>query len=241
MLDGSLAWWSYPLVVLDFETTGVDPVECMPVSVAAIRLEHGVERGAFYSLLRPGIPIPPGATEIHGITDEQCADAPELVDVMPQLFELAQGAAPVAYNGSTYDKLIFHRFIVGSDCPLFEPAQEWIDPLVMVRAIDRYVRGTGRHKLSATCERWGVPMPEGAAHNALEDVRAVGRLLAELVRIGKVREHVTLRRLLEYTAIKRAEQNVQFEKYLARVAAKEAQTAIDFDKLEGVPDGCRSD
>jgi len=241
LLDGSIAWWSYPLVILDFETTGVDPLECAPVSVAAIRLEQGVERGAFYSLLRPGIPIPPGATEIHGITDEQCADAPELVDVVPQLFELADGAAPCAYNGSTYDRLIFHRFIVGTDCPLFEPAQEWIDPLIMVRAIDRYVRGTGRHKLSATCERWGVPMLEGEAHNALGDVRAVGRLLTELVRIGKVREDVTLRRLLEYTAIKRAEQNTQFEQYKARLAAKEAQTELGFDTPEEVSHGCGSD
>src|SRR4051812_14795507 len=138
-LDHTLAWWRHPLVILDFETTGVDPLECHPVSVAAIRLEQGREVGSFYTLLRCPIPIPPGASEIHGITDEQVLEAPELVDVAHELFALAEGAAPCAYNGTHYDRTILHRHLAGTDCPLYDPAQQWIDPLIMVRAIDRYV------------------------------------------------------------------------------------------------------
>lgn len=234
-LDLSAPWWSLPIVMFDFETTGVDPLTCMPVSVAAVRFEQGIERASFYSLLRPGIPIPEGAAKIHGITDEQVAYAPELVDVAGELGRVALDAVPGGYNGETYDKPILHRFITGPDCPLFDPAQAWIDPLVMVRAIDRYAAGSGRHKLARACARWGVPMLEGEAHNALGDVRALGRLLTRLVELGKVRTEVSLGRLLAYTAYKRAEQDREYIAYRAKVARRaELQRELNFDG-EGEP------
>jgi DNA polymerase-3 subunit epsilon len=234
MLDLTVPWWQYPIVMFDFETTGVDTASCMPVSVAAVRFEQGIEREAFYSLLRPGVPIPEGAAKIHGITDEQVRDAPELVDVAAELANVAFGAVPGGYNGETYDKPILHRFITGTDCPLFDPDQVWIDPLVMVRSIDRYAAGSGRHRLAHACTRWGVPMLDGEAHNALGDVRALGRLLARLVELGKVRTDTTLGRLLEYTAIKRAEQQREFAAYRARMAAKQTTLPLDGEpKAEG--------
>lgn len=231
ILDLTRPWWDYPLVIVDFETTGVDPFTCEPVSVAAARYEHGIERASFYTLLRPKIPIPESASAIHGITDEHVRDAPELGDVAADLWRVAFDALPCGYNASHFDRVIFHRYVWGTDCPLFEPEQRWLDPLVMVRAIDRYVPGSGRHKLATTCERWGVPIPEGEAHNALADVRAVGRLLARMVEIGRVKRHVTLHRMLDYCDAKRAEQDADRERYLAKMRAKEAQRELAFDAL----------
>jgi len=233
-LDLTVPWWQYPIVMFDFETTGVDTASCMPVSVAAVRFEQGVERDAFYTLLNPGIPIPEGTAKIHGITDEQVTNAPELLDVAPELARVALGAVPGGYNGETFDKPILHRFVSGTDCPLFDPAQAWIDPLIMVRSIDKYAAGSGRHRLANACTRWGVPMLDGEAHNALGDVRALGRLLARLVELGKVRTDTTLGRLLEYTAIKRAEQQREFAAYRARMAAKQPTLPFDGEpKAEG--------
>jgi DNA polymerase III subunit alpha, Gram-positive type len=239
LLDHSRAWWDYPIVIVDFETTGVDPLTCEPVSMGAIRLSHGEEIGRFYTLLKPTCPIPAEASAIHGITDDAVEDAPSLLECAQQLYELAEGAAPCAYNGTHYDKPIFHRYISGADCPLFEPAQRWIDPLVMIRAVDRYVAGSGRHKLSTACERWQVPMPEGEAHNALGDCRATGRLLVRMIELGKVRTHVTLGRLLDYTGQKALEQQADFDKYRAKLAeklAREAEAAkqgeLSFDELD---------
>lgn len=219
-LDHALPWWQFPIVVLDFETTGVDVATCMPVSVAAVRLEQGVERAAFSSLLHPGIPIPEAASAIHGITDDKVRDAPELAAYAGDLAAVALDAVPAGYNGEAFDKPILHRFISGTDCPLFDPAQAWIDPLVIVRKLDRYVPGTGRHKLATVCARWGVPIPDGEAHSALGDVRAVGRLLARLVELGKVRADVSLGRMLTYTATLRAQQERDFQRYRARVEEK---------------------
>lgn len=240
LLDPCVPWWAYPIVVVDFETTGVDPDSCAAVSVAAVRLERGRVRGEFYSLLDPGVPIPAEASAVHGVTDEAVRGAPELADVAIELYRLGVGALPAAYNGEAFDKPILHRAIVGTDCPLFEPLQPWLDPLVMIREIDRYVAGPGRHRLEATCARWGVPMAEGEAHNALADVRAVGRLLAELVRLDKVRPDVSLGRMLEYIALKRDEQEANYQAYRAREAAKAAQCELQLEDTDAAARGEQS-
>jgi DNA polymerase III subunit epsilon len=231
LLDATRAWWSYPLVIVDFETTGVDPLLCSPVSLAAARFESGKEVASFYTLLKPDCAIPAEATAVHGITDEQCAAAPSLADVAGDLYRLAVDALPCGYNGASFDAVIFHRWIWGNDCPLFEPAQRWIDPLVMIRSIDRYVPGSGRHKLENVCKRWGVPL-EGEAHNALTDVRAVGCLLSRLVELGKVKAHVTLARMLDYSDRMREQQQKDFDRYRAELKAKEAQRELTFDELD---------
>lgn len=218
MLDLTQPWNRLPLVVLDFETTGVDPLEASPVSVAAVRFEGGKEVASFYSLLKPDCPIPESASAIHGITDEQVQDAPWLETMAGELLEVARDALPVAYNAH-YDRTILHRFISGTDCPLFEPAQLWLCPLVVVRDVDKYVSGKGRHRLEACCTRWMVDM--GDAHNALADARATGRLLWRLFEKRKIRDYPAAQ-LLALIEQRRVVQDAEFQKYLAK---KEAEAA----------------
>lgn len=83
-LDLSRPWPELPLCILDFETTDVNPLECMPVQLAVVRYEGGKEVGAASTLLNPGCPIPESAAAIHGKTDEMVLNAPpaeSLVDV----------------------------------------------------------------------------------------------------------------------------------------------------------------
>lgn len=219
MLDLTHPWNTLPLVVLDFETTGVEPTECSPVSVAAVRFEAGKEVSSFYSLLKPDCPIPESASAIHGITDEMVQDAPWLEFVAGELLEVAQGALPVAFNAG-YDRTIFHRFITGTDCPLFNPTQLWLCPLVVIRDVDKYVGGKGRHKLETCCTRWGVELD--GAHNALADARATGRLLWRLFEKKKIRDYPA-HQLLTLIEQRRVVQDADFKAYLAK---KEREAAM---------------
>jgi DNA polymerase-3 subunit epsilon len=227
-IDHTRPWWSLPIVILDFETTGVDPFECAPVSVAAAVYKEGVELRHFYSLINPGRPIPPGATEIHKVTDDMVRDAPTLPELSPQLLELAGDAAPMAYN-SEYDRRIFQRYISGNECPLFDPGQRWICALVMLRKIDKYARGTGRHKLINVCKRYGEQLSEEDMHNALTDVRATGRLVAALVRSGKINPRTSLQRMLDYVDECRLFQDEDYRKYRAKKEAEAAQQQLAFN------------
>lgn len=68
-----------PLIIFDNETTGTDIVLDKIVQFAAIKVnpETWEEIGeAKNVLMNPGIPIPKGASDIHGITDEMVKGRP---------------------------------------------------------------------------------------------------------------------------------------------------------------------
>jgi CBS domain-containing protein len=72
-------------VVIDTETTGLDPAKARIVEVAAVRIAGGRIDAAesFRMLVRPDEPIPAGSTRIHGIDDAAVAAANGFADVWP--------------------------------------------------------------------------------------------------------------------------------------------------------------
>jgi len=84
--------------VLDTETTGLNwPAEAVNIAVIDWTGEELVN-----TLVLPVKPIPPGATAIHGITDQMVAGAPLWRDVRPQVIEALSGHDLVIYNAN-YD------------------------------------------------------------------------------------------------------------------------------------------
>jgi DNA polymerase-3 subunit epsilon/CBS domain-containing protein len=62
-------------VVLDTETTGLDPAKSNLIEIGAIRLRAGRidETGSYRRLIRPPQPVPAQSTAIHGIDDAALA------------------------------------------------------------------------------------------------------------------------------------------------------------------------
>lgn len=166
-------WSELPTVWLDTETTGVVPGADGVVQFGIARFSAG---GRFVDseswLVNPGRPIPASATEIHGITDEMVRDAPPLAEVLalPRVRELLDGAQPGAYN-ATFDAPMLPG--------LFDRDWPWLDSLTLVRLVDRYAKGKGRHKLATVCARHGIALGEHA-HDAGADARAAGELFYKL-------------------------------------------------------------
>src|SRR4051812_24405246 len=65
-----------PLAVIDIETTGTDPDTDRIVEISVLRIMPDGERAHRTRRLNPGVPIPAGATAVHGITDAEVADEP---------------------------------------------------------------------------------------------------------------------------------------------------------------------
>jgi exodeoxyribonuclease X len=87
-------------LVVDTETTGLDPLTDRVVSVAGVWVRPG--QGALRResvLVNPGIPIPPEASAIHHIVDRHVAGAPSLAEVLP-LFQQGDFDAYVAHNAA---------------------------------------------------------------------------------------------------------------------------------------------
>jgi DNA polymerase-3 subunit epsilon len=110
-----------PIAVFDFETTGLNPGYDRVVEVSVIRLDPGQPpRLVFDTLINPRRRV--SATEIHGITDADVADAPEFDEITGDLLAAISGCVLTAYN--VYFDMRFlaaelDRVGVRSDCPYF--------------------------------------------------------------------------------------------------------------------------
>jgi DNA polymerase-3 subunit epsilon len=65
-----------PIVFIDVQSTGLDPKTARIVRLSTLKLEPDGTRSDRRELIDPEVPIPPGATGIHGITDEDVLDRP---------------------------------------------------------------------------------------------------------------------------------------------------------------------
>lgn len=199
-------WDRVPTAWLDTETTGLRPGEARAVQVGISRFEHGMCVGSISELINPGVPIPADATAVHGITDDMVANAPTLAEVFARddVKALLNGAQPAAYNGP-FDKQFLPPFCEDWMWP-------WIDCLSLVRSVDAYVKGKGRHKLSVACDRHGVHIP--MAHDAGCDAQAAGVLFYKLGR--KLYHTVSLGQLLCQQRHEEADEWFRFSQWLSR-------------------------
>jgi DNA polymerase-3 subunit epsilon len=60
-----------PLIGIDTETTGTNPTSSKIIELALEIMVPGKPTKEYRTLLNPQMPIPPGATAVHGITDAQ--------------------------------------------------------------------------------------------------------------------------------------------------------------------------
>jgi DNA polymerase-3 subunit epsilon len=209
-VDMNECWTRHALVVLDVETLGLSPDDGV-CDIAAVRFEGGIQTAQFASYVNPGKSIPEAATAIHGIRDEHVKDALPLAAMAAGLFRVCKNAVPVAYCAD-FDMGFIRHEITGNDCLAFDPDfTQFLDPLVVVRDVDRFTPGKGRHKLESACARRGIKID--GAHRALPDAIACGRLLFEMLRRGEIKP-CPLGKLLDYIAKRKRSQDAAFKEYL---------------------------
>lgn len=166
------------LCVFDLETTGVNTDEDRIVTCFIGRvMRDGQVNGSYSWLVNPGIPIPDGASAIHGITDEVAQrdgvdPATAIAEMLTVLRRSIEGGRPiVAYNAS------FDLSMLNAEARRYglEPITDFgpvLDPYVIDKAIDRYRKG--KRTLVVTAEYYGVTLE--SAHDAEADAVATGRV-----------------------------------------------------------------
>jgi DNA polymerase-3 subunit epsilon len=96
-----------PIVMLDFETTGLSPVMGDRITeVAALRIEGGQVTGRYVSLVNCGVRIPAFITSLTGITQQMVDTAPPAGQVVPELLDFIGGDALAAHNASFDEKFL---------------------------------------------------------------------------------------------------------------------------------------
>lgn len=158
-----------PRVLLDLETTGIDPDRAFVCELAAIRFEGGRESDRLITLVRPPEPVGE-SVNVHGITDAQLAGAPPLSSCAEPLARLLRGACIVGHRVG-FDLSFLQAAARRGEVPA--PPRHALD----TRAIARRAWHRGSYGLAALCAERGLP---GPTHRAEADARAAGALLEVL-------------------------------------------------------------
>jgi hypothetical protein len=83
-------------LILDTETTGLEQPDICAVAV----LSGTGEEMLLDTLVKPNVPVEPGARAVHGISDEQLAAAPGWAEVYPKLRRACRGRKLIMYNAA---------------------------------------------------------------------------------------------------------------------------------------------
>lgn len=212
-------WTEAPRAAFDLETTGPDPTTARTVTATVVELDgRGAVTDTHEWLVNPGVPIPPGATAVHGITDERAATGLPRAEAVEQIIALLaglvrSGAALVAFNGC-YDLTVLDREARALGLmPLGGRATvRLVDPYVMDKAVDRYRRG--KRTLGAMCATYGVELHD--AHTSAADALACARLAEVLAARYPDRLAVPAEALHEAEIGWAREQAESFQAYLRR-------------------------
>lgn len=106
-----------PIVFFDLETTGVDFQKDRIVEISYIKVEPNGNREQRTIRVNPEMPIPPGATAVHHITDADVADKPTFRQIARELSRTFAGCDIAGYNHVKFDlPLLMEEFLrVGVD------------------------------------------------------------------------------------------------------------------------------
>lgn len=163
-------------VVLDTETTGLDPRSGHRiVEIGCVALLNHIPSGeTFQRYINPERDMPEEAARIHGLSAEFLADKPKFVEIIDDF---------LTYIGT--DKLIIHN--AGFDLGFINAEFERLEqaPIPITRAVDTV--SIARRKfpgapanLDALCRRFGIDNSQRTKHGALLDAELLAEVYLEL-------------------------------------------------------------
>lgn len=154
-------------VILDTETTGLSGADEI-IQIGILGSDGSV---LFDSLVRPTRPIPPSATLIHGITDEDVADSPSYPEIFERVRNILSGKTVIIYNAD-YDLRLLRQ--TGAKYRLPIPA---VDDCRVECAMLQYSAYVGELWADGSY-KW--QRLTGGDHSALGDCRATLNLIKRM-------------------------------------------------------------
>jgi DNA polymerase III subunit epsilon len=186
MVGGDTPLSDVPLIALDVETTGLDPVRDGIVSMGLVPM--GLDRirasASRHWILKPRVPLGEASATIHGITDSQVRAAPDLDQVLAEVLQAVAGQVLVVHCRD-----IERQFLNGALRPRIGEAIEFpvIDTMELEARLHRnQPRGwlnwaLGRHPAPVSIRladsRRRYKLPRYRPHHALTDALASAELL----------------------------------------------------------------
>ena len=160
------------IVVVDFETTGLNPRKNRIMEIGAVRIRNGQVVEEYSKFVNPQEPIPQEVVELTGISDAMVANAGTAEKEIPALLEFIGDAAFAAHNAK------FDYSFLTEECKRLgiEISMPVIDTLEFSR---RMYPSLKSHRLGAVCKSLGISLKN--AHRAVHDARATAHMLNRML------------------------------------------------------------
>ena len=166
-------------IVLDTETTGLELAEGHRIiELACLELYDRRSTGRhFHRYVNPDRAIDFGATEVHGLTDEDLSDKPRFTDIADEFLDFVQGAELLIHNAE-FDVAFLNAELERAGRPRLETVCTVADTLSMARDI----HPGKRNSLDALCERYAVDHSKRTLHGALLDAQLLADVWIAMTR-----------------------------------------------------------
>lgn len=161
---------------LDTETTGLERND----EIVEIAVVDHLGQIVFESLVKPTRPIPPAASRIHGITNDDVLAAPSWVLVWPRVRPLLAGRLIAAYNAE-FDLRMLQQTHARCGLPWRENLRTFCIMKLYAQLLGEWDARKGGyrfHSLDSAGRNCGIPMPN--AHRAAADT-LLARALLEFI------------------------------------------------------------
>lgn len=165
-----------PVVMLDFETTGLSPAFGDRITeVAAVRIVDGKIADRYVSLVNTGARIPSFITSLTGITQAMVDDAPPVARVVPELLDFIGTDTLSAHNASFDEKfLLAESERLGRTCG-------HANLVCSLKLSRRVFPGMASYKLGNLSRSLGIAF-RSAAHRAEADAEVAAEVLIHIAR-----------------------------------------------------------
>lgn len=163
-------------IIFDTETTGFDPRNGdRMVEIGCIEMVDRVMTGeTFHCYFNPQRAMPPGAEQVHGLSEKFLSDKPLFVQKAQEMLRFLGDVPLVAHNAS-FDFGFLNMELEKCGNP----------PISMERMVDTIAIARVKHpgakmSLDALCTRYGIDRSHRVKHGALLDAELLAHLYIEL-------------------------------------------------------------
>ena len=166
-------------IVLDTETTGLDPAQGHRViEIGALEILNRRITGATYHVyLNPEREIDAGALAVHGLSREFLADKPRFADVATEFLDFVRDAELVIHN-APFDIGFLNAELSRQDDGPMKRYCEVLDTLKLAKQL----HPGQKNNLDALCRRYFVDNAGRTFHGALLDAQLLAEVYLAMTR-----------------------------------------------------------
>ena len=164
-------------IVLDTETTGLDPLDSHRlVEVGCVELVNRIPSGhTFHAYFNPERGMPAEAFAVHGLSEQFLKDKPFFVETADDLIAFL-GDAPLVIHNAAFDLGFLNAELERAGRPLIA-RERLVDTLLIAR---RKHPG-GSNRLDDLCVRYAIDNSRRTKHGALLDAELLAEVYVELI------------------------------------------------------------